>query len=223
MSEATPQQPVVTVAVVDHELVCLGVRSMLARFADRIHVVPLEPGHSPSAPVDVVLHDAFSPVELPGPDLEGLVEDPLVGAVVLYSWSVNPSVIQAARRRGATAVLPKSLDSTRLADALCLVHRGEPRAATDEGGQSTEAPERPWPGKEVGLTPREAEVVALVATGLSNAQIAEDLHLSLNSVKSYLRSAYRTMGVSTRSQAVLWGIDHGMAPTRVRILLSPAS
>ena len=59
--------------------------------------------------------------------------------------------------------------------------------------------------------------------GLSNGEIAARTFLSINSVKSYIRSAYRAMGVSTRSQAVLWGIDNGMAPTRMRIVLPPAS
>ena len=80
-----------------------------------------------------------------------------------------------------------------------------------------------WPGRDHGLTPRESEIIALVTSGLSNNEIAERTYLSINSVKSYIRSAYRTMGVTTRSQAVLWGIDHGMAPTRMRVLLPPPS
>jgi NarL family two-component system response regulator LiaR len=52
-------------------------------------------------------------------------------------------------------------------------------------------------------------VLALVCSGLSNAEIAERLHLSPNSVKSYIRSAYRRIEATTRSQAVVWGIEHG--------------
>ena len=62
---------------------------------------------------------------------------------------------------------------------------------------------------ESGLTRREAEVVALIVRGRSNRQIAEGTRLSPNSVKSYIRSAYRKMGVLTRTQAVAWGIQHG--------------
>ena len=58
---------------------------------------------------------------------------------------------------------------------------------------------------------REAEIIALITRGLSNKDIAARCFLSINSVKSYIRSAYRRMGVTSRSQAVLWGVRHGMA------------
>ena len=60
-------------------------------------------------------------------------------------------------------------------------------------------------------------MVALITQGLSNDEIARTSHLSINSVKSYIRSAYRKMGVSRRSQAVLWGIRNGFQPDRRRI------
>jgi NarL family two-component system response regulator LiaR len=59
------------------------------------------------------------------------------------------------------------------------------------------------------LSVREAEIVAGICRGLSNAEIAGELYLSINSVKTYIRSAYRKMGVTRRSQAVVWGIEHG--------------
>ena len=55
-----------------------------------------------------------------------------------------------------------------------------------------------------GLTPREVEVLDLIAHGLSNQEIVNELSLSINSVKSYIRSAYRKIGVDSRTQAVLW-------------------
>lgn len=60
------------------------------------------------------------------------------------------------------------------------------------------------PGYGVGLSPREADIVALIAEGLSNQEIADRLYLSINSVKTCIRSAYRRIGVSNRSQALLW-------------------
>ncbi|WP_455429797.1 response regulator transcription factor [Luteococcus peritonei] len=64
-------------------------------------------------------------------------------------------------------------------------------------------------------------MVSLIAQGLSNAEIAGRTYLSPNSVKSYIRSAYRKIGVQRRSQAVAWGIDHGMVPNRSRHLVEP--
>ena len=75
-----------------------------------------------------------------------------------------------------------------------------------------------WPGREFGLTEREAEVLALITQGLSNQEIAERSYLSINSVKTYIRTAYRKIGVTRRSQAVVWGMKHGFEPDRVRVV-----
>ena len=60
------------------------------------------------------------------------------------------------------------------------------------------------------LTNREITVLELVGTGLSNRDIAERLYLSINSVKTYIRSAYRKIGVSRRAEAVLWVVRHDL-------------
>ena len=64
---------------------------------------------------------------------------------------------------------------------------------------------------------REAEVLALITQGLSNNDIAERTGVSINSVKSYIRSAYRRIGVTTRPNAILWGIEHGFRPDHMRV------
>ncbi|RIK15937.1 MAG: hypothetical protein DCC50_06575 [Acidobacteria bacterium] len=71
-----------------------------------------------------------------------------------------------------------------------------------------------WPGMDHQLSPREAEVVAFITQGLSNQDITERAYLSMNTVKTYIRSAYLKMGVTTRSQAVRWGMQHGMDDPR---------
>ena len=58
----------------------------------------------------------------------------------------------------------------------------------------------------VGLTGREMEVLELIAEGLTNQEIADRVFISINSVKTYIRSAYRKIGVNSRSQAVAWGL-----------------
>ena len=75
-----------------------------------------------------------------------------------------------------------------------------------------------WPGRAAGLSPREAEVIALITQGLSNQEIADRAYLSINSVKTYIRSAYRKIGVTRRTQAVLWGVDNGFKPDTLRTI-----
>jgi DNA-binding CsgD family transcriptional regulator len=85
-----------------------------------------------------------------------------------------------------------------------------PTADRDTTGQ--------WPGREHGLTARESEVLALITQGLSNQEIAERTYLSINSVKTYIRTGYRKIGVGRRSQAVAWGMRHGFEPDRMRTI-----
>ena len=59
------------------------------------------------------------------------------------------------------------------------------------------------------LSPRETEVLQMITEGLSNDEIARRLYLSINSVKTYIRTAYRKIGVTRRPQAVLWGVQQG--------------
>jgi len=66
-------------------------------------------------------------------------------------------------------------------------------------------------GHHVGLREREARVLRLVAQGLSNDEIARQDFLSINSVKTYIRTGYRKIGATNRTQAVVWAMRHGFA------------
>ena len=73
------------------------------------------------------------------------------------------------------------------------------------------------PASTKGLTERESEILALITQGLSNAEVSARTFLSPNTVKSYIRTVYRKIGVSSRTQAVLWGVDNGFSPDHHRI------
>ena len=217
----TPTIRPLTVAVInDHELIVRGVAAMLEPHADLVRVVELDADVMPDSAVDVALYDTFTRTSLDEPDLDDIARSARVGRLVLYTWVLTEELIVTARAKGVHAALPKSLDGPALAAALVKVHEGhlDLVAIADDPVVASQS----WPGRDHGLTPRESEIIALVTSGLSNNEIAERTYLSINSVKSYIRSAYRTMDVTTRSQAVLWGIDHGMAPTRMRVILPQA-
>lgn len=214
-------RPVRVAVLNDHELIVRGVAAMLAPYPDLVEVVELDAGVSLERAVDVALYDTYTRASLEGSDLDELALNPLMGRLVLYTWVLSEELTASARARGVHAALPKSLDGLALAAALVKVHEGRMDLVT-----MSEEPvitSQSWPGRDQGLTPRESEIIALVSSGLSNNEIAERTYLSINSVKSYIRSAYRTMGVTSRSQAVLWGVDNGMAPTRLRVLLPAAT
>ena len=105
--------------------------------------------------------------------------------------------------------------------ALEKVHGGSVVVSDTDPGEAVEAEisQGDWPGRDHGLSARESEVLALIAQGLSNQEIAERAFLSINSVKTYIRSAYRKIGVQRRTQAVLWATQNGFVPSRARVIL----
>ena len=76
-------------------------------------------------------------------------------------------------------------------------------------------------GREAGLSARESSVLRLVVQGYSNQEIASRLFLSINSIKTYIRTTYRKLGVSNRQQAVTWGIQHGFPIEGDEVRASP--
>jgi DNA-binding NarL/FixJ family response regulator len=212
-------RPVSIALVNDHELVVRGLQRMLEEFQDRVRVVELDVNAQVAQDVDVALYDTFSITQVTAGDVDALLKEPRVSSVAVYSWNMHRELVEAAMRKGVRGYLSKSLDGADLVGALEQVAAGDevvlPRT---DVGQEVTASGRDWPGREHGLSARQAEVVSLITQGLSNTDIAERTYLSSNTVKSYIREAYRTMGVSSRTQAVLWGIEHGMMPTRTRIV-----
>jgi len=198
----------------DYAVVVAGVAAFLA--AEQIDVVETGASQAVLSDVDVVLYDTFGQVQGQGIDLQDFVRDS--GAqVVVYSWNVQPQMVEQAVAAGARGYLSKVLTGPQVVDALRRVVAGEVVVLT--GNEETSVGGAgDWPGRSVGLSPREAEVIALIAQGLSNQDIADRVYLSINSIKSYVRSAYRKMGVTTRSQAVLWALDNGFRPDTLRTI-----
>jgi DNA-binding NarL/FixJ family response regulator len=129
--------------------------------------------------------------------------------MVAFSWNCTRDAVSTELARGAAGYISKRAPAERLVRGLVQVSRG--RVVVElVGPRPAAAPQRPAPGPDWPLTDRETAVLALIAQGRSNQEIAEDLSLSINSIKSYIRVAYRKIDVSSRSQAVLWGVRHGL-------------
>jgi DNA-binding NarL/FixJ family response regulator len=135
--------------------------------------------------------------------------------VVIFSWNNQPDLVERAIARGAAGYLSKGLSAVEIVDALEAIHAGETITPPSNAVVDRDA-NGAWPGVEHGLTAREAEVIALITQGLSNQEIADQTYLSINSVKTYIRTAYRKIQVTRRSQAVAWGLRHGFEPDRLR-------
>ena len=164
------------------------------------------------APIDIALVETFG-VPHGGTTLQRAVADPFIAKVAVFTWNHHPGLVDDVLRDGVSGYLGKNLTAAQLGRALRAVHLGDrvvsPALACRPVG-ITEPPH------EVdSLTDRERETLANIATGRSNGEIAVEMGISLNSVKSYIRSAYRKIGVQSRSQAVLWAVSNGV---RVEVL-----
>lgn len=208
-------RPIRLAVVNDYELVVVGVAAMLAPLRDDVEVVELDAGLPATCDVDIVLFDTFGQVRGERVDLETLVRGG-PAKVVVYSWHLDRALVDRTLRRGAAGYLSKALCAEEIVAALRKVQSGEIVRPDDGARDGPTSPQGAWPGQDHGLTPREAEVLAHITQGLSNQEIASCTYLSINSVKTYIRTAYRKIGVTSRSQAVGWAIRHGFEPDPVR-------
>ena len=205
-------RPLRLAIVDDYAVVVAGVAAFLA--AERIDVVETGAMTPVITDVDIVLYDTFGQVQGVGLDLQDFVRDS--GAkVVVYSWNLKPEMIEQAIAGGARGYLSKVLTGPEVVAALERVMRGEVVIITGENETSVGGV-GDWPGRSAGLSPREAEMLALITQGLSNQEIADRVFLSMNTVKTYIRSAYRKIGVTRRSHALMWGVENGFEPDTLR-------
>jgi DNA-binding NarL/FixJ family response regulator len=142
--------------------------------------------------------------------------DPAVKVVVLTTYADDRSVIDALRA-GALGYLTKDAGAAEIQQALHRVAGGQ--AALDPAVQlhlveaiADGSPPSPAAAPlPAGLTPREAEVLTLIAAGLSNAEIAERLVVSEATVKSHVNHMLAKIGARDRAQAVGYAYRHGLA------------
>ena len=197
----------------DSDLASAGLRTLLAPYAHRVAVVENRDALAAPADIDVVLYEPLGQTSMAASLLRDLQAMGDAQAAV-FSWAGADQLPAAP----ANPYLPKTLTAAQLVVSVerLVDGRFEALQARPAAPVPVEVPEvEEHHAVEVihddsGLTPREREIVGLIVSGMSNREIGEELGLSINSVKTYIRSAYRKMGVERRTQAVLWGLGVGM-------------
>jgi two-component system, NarL family, response regulator LiaR len=190
----------------DYELALLGLAQMLARHPDRVQIVDLTTLPKMPHDADIILFDSFG--RLPDDDAKLrkiLAENK--AKVVVYSWEHYPE--EAARRHGAAGYVHKGLNADDLVAKIVAIHEGHRPPDVRKG----DGPLLTWPGQHLGLSERESEMLTFITRGITNDEIARRAFLSINTVKTYIRTAYRKIGVETRAQAVAWGYQNGFQST----------
>jgi DNA-binding NarL/FixJ family response regulator len=198
----------------DHPVVRRGLRSLLD-VADGIAVA----GEAAEGPAALALAESLRPdvvlldLKLPGMDglevlgaLAGSPDPRFAGIRVLVLTSAtDPARARQAVRAGAAGIVYKDIDPDALVRAIRAVHDGhlllapEAAAAVADGGPRLRDP----------LTGREREVLALIADGKSNREIARRLNVAEKTVKAHVSSVLAKLGVQDRTQAAVYAVRHG--------------
>jgi NarL family two-component system response regulator LiaR len=210
----TDSQTVRVLIVDDHAMVRSGIGDFLAAYdwmelvgeaKNGVEAVELCATHE----VDVVLMDMVMPV-MDGIEatrrILALGKD--VKVIVLTSFH-EQDMVQQALEAGATSYLLKNVSAGELAAAIRAAH----------GGRSTLAPEatealidavRQRPGVGFDLTEREREVLALLVQGSSNSEIAQQLSISMATVKYHLTNVFSKLGAKNRVEVATIALEHNL-------------
>jgi DNA-binding NarL/FixJ family response regulator len=206
---------VLTVLLVDdHPVVREGLRGMLQAEPDLTVIGEAGSGAEAVALVpvkqpDVVLMD----LRMPGLDGVGATRQilqavPRARVVVLTTYETDTDILRAVDA-GACGYLLKDASRTDLAHAVRAAARGETVLAPSVAGRLVHRMRNP-PAQP--LSPREVEVLRLVATGATNADIGRALHISEATVKTHLLRVFGKLDVSDRTAAVTTAMRHGLLP-----------
>jgi len=233
----TPEDSIRVLIVDDQRVVRDGLR-MLVGFIDGVEVVGCAADGAEAITMAADLLPDVILMDLRMPEVDGVAATRAIKAtqevhvVVLTTYADDESLFPALEA-GAAGYLTKDASAEQIEAAIVAVQRGEtwldpaaqqrlvaavasPAAAESLPAQA-QAPDTGGPqgsatgGLPDGLTPREAEVLALIADGLSNAEIGERLFLGRATVKTHINRIFAKTGVRDRAQAVGYAYRAGLS------------
>ena len=205
-------EPIRVLVVDDHPVVRQGLRTFLDLQDDLTVVGEAADGAAAVTAAgdlrpDVVLLD----LKMPGADgvaaLQGLRAAGNAARVLVITSFTEPAAVLPAVRAGAAGYVYKDVDPPALAAAIRAVHAGHVLLHPDVARLLADGDRRP---AEVRLTARERDVLAAIARGRANREIARLLGLSEKTVKTHVSAILTKLGVQDRTQAALYAVRTGM-------------
>jgi NarL family two-component system response regulator LiaR len=198
----------------DHEIIRTGLVYSLRAFHDLELVGEADSGQealrlcSETQP-DVVLLDMRMP-GMDGVQTAQAIRDehPQVQVLALTSF-YDKQLVRQAMQAKAAGYLVKGIAASELAEAIRVAHAGQ-TILSPEAAEALFPPDEPRPAVGHDLTPREREVLALLARGLSNAEIAQRLTITVSTAKHHVRAILSKLGTPNRAGAVATALPHGL-------------
>jgi DNA-binding NarL/FixJ family response regulator len=220
-SEPAEQQSIRILLVDDHRVVRSGISAYLKLIADMEVVGEAADGRqaldriaelesSESLP-DVVLMDMTMPVlDGIGATREIKSRWPAIEVVVMTSFA-EEAMVRNALEAGAAGYLLKDADADEVAEAIRNALAGQMHLDPSVARLLADSVRRPRTAG-ADLTPREREVLSLIAQGASNRQIAETLVVSERTARTHVSAILGKLGLASRTQAALWAVREGLLP-----------
>lgn len=199
----------------DHRIILEGLEQLFRRESDFEVLAACTDGVAALEKVrelrpDVLVLD----VDMPRKDgltvLREIHEEQIPTRVVLLTATVGDADVLEAMQLGAWGLILKEAASVRLVQSVRLVHRGQRALDQTLVSRALEKVVRRPDGKEKLLSPRETDVVRMVAAGLRNKEIAHRLSISEGTVKSYLHAIYEKLEVHGRVELTLYAQEKGL-------------
>jgi NarL family two-component system response regulator LiaR len=209
-------KPIRVMIVDDHRMVRHGLKTFLAGQKDLLIVAEAGDGHEAvertgQAQPDVILMDVVMPT-MDGPTATAKIRQafPHIQIIALTTF-LEPELVESALKSGAIGYLLKDVGAARLADAIRAAARGQPTIDSSAAHLLVPRAGQPSPVGE-DLTGRERDILALLVRGLTNKQIATELHLSPGTVRIYVSQILTKLGVSNRTEAAALALQHQLVP-----------
>jgi NarL family two-component system response regulator LiaR len=198
-------KPIRVALVNDYMIVLEGLRALLRSSEPAIQVVELDVRKKPRRGVDVTLLDTYGEAESLEERVRTLGADPTNGVIVVFSFSDRPEAVRRAMRAGAQGFISKAVPRQQVIDGIKTAASGDQVVLTQRTQHAHIDEALRWPGREIGLTERESELLSLLSTGMTNHELGSHLFVSENTIKTHLRRLYAKLGVRNRAQAASLG------------------
>ena len=198
----------------DHEIMRTGIAYSLTVYPDMELVGEASSGQEAlklcrETQPDVVLVDMVMP-GMDGVQTTQAIrkQHPQVQVLALTSFHDRERV-QQVMQAGATGFLVKGVSAGELAEAIRVAYAGQ-TVLSPEASQALIKPDEPQTALGQDLTQREQEVLALLVKGLSNAEIAQLLTITISTTKHHVSAIFRKLGVTSRTEAMALALEQGL-------------
>ena len=208
--------PVTVVLADDHVIVRDGIRMVLESEPD-IQVVAEAGtaedgaryvlGHKPS----ILVLDLNMPGESSLDLIPSILESSPETRIIVLTMQSEPAFVRSALQAGASGYVVKHSAAKELVDAIRTAMKGETYLNPSLGARLAAAPDAGAAPDE--LTPREIEVLGLLAQGYMNPEVAQQLVLSVRTVETHRANIQRKTGISTRAELIAYAKEHNLEKT----------